>query len=522
MRCVFNGGDTQVPQFDVHVAAKLRRLSCDPTPTVLDLFSGCGGFSLGFHSAGHRLIGAVEVDEHAARSHAANFFADDSLHAKNHDITCLDPLEFVGSLAPGADPRQAVDILIGGPPCQAFARIGRAKLREVLDHPEAFQLDPRVGLYESYLHFVRELRPVALVMENVIDILNHAGRNIPEEICSVLEELGYACRYTTLNAVHYGVPQMRERFFLMGTHQALGVTPSFPEPTHFWKLPSGYDGARNIAFQTLGRSASERYVRVPGRGTQRAVTAEEALQDLPPFTRHKTGQLRKGPARYDTLARYREDVEPTEYGRLMRMWPGFTSQEGVYDHLIRFLPRDYDIFERMRPGDQYPEAWQIGLELREHRLAQARDDVKARFSATDPRRQAALADLEPGGVEHARIEKATLPPYDPGKFPNKWRKMEPDRPARTLMAHLGKDSYTHIHYDDSEKRTISIREAARLQSFPDGFVFRGAMNPAFRQIGNAVPPLLARALGEELLRIIRGGLQKATAGSDLREMALVP
>jgi len=162
------------------------------------------------------------------------------------------------------------------------------------------------------------------------------------------------------------------------------------------------------------------------------------------------------------------------------------------------------------------------LELREQRLTQARDDVKARFSATDPRRQAALADLEPGGVEHARIEKATLPPYDPGKFPNKWRKMEPDRPARTLMAHLGKDSYTHIHYDDSEKRTISIREAARLQSFPDGFVFRGAMNPAFRQIGNAVPPLLARALGEELLRIIRGGLQKATAGSDLREMALVP
>jgi len=522
VRCVFNGGDTQVPQLDVHVAAKLRRLSSDPTPTVLDLFAGCGGFSLGFHSAGHCLIGAVELDEHAARSHAANFFADDSLHAKSHDITRLDPLEFVSSLASGVDPRRAVDILIGGPPCQAFARIGRAKLREVQDHPEAFRLDPRVGLYDSYLHFVRELRPVALVMENVIDILNHAGRNIPEEICSVLEELGYVCRYTTLNAVHYGVPQMRERFFLMGILRELGVTPSFPAPTHLWELPTGYDGARSIALKTLGRSASERYVRVPGRGTQQAVTAKEALRDLPPFTRHKTGQLRKGPARYDTLARYREDVEPTEYGRLMRTWPGFTSQEGVHDHLIRFLPRDYDIFERMRPGDQYPEAWQIASALLEQRLVQACDSARARFSATDPRLQAALAALEPGGAEHERIKKATLPPYDRDKFPNKWRKMEPDQPARTLMAHLGKDSYTHIHYDDSEKRTISIREAARLQSFPDGFMFRGAMNPAFRQIGNAVPPLLARALGEELLRTIRVGLQKATAGSEQREMALVP
>jgi DNA (cytosine-5)-methyltransferase 1 len=84
-----------------------------------------------------------------------------------------------------------------------------------------------------------------------------------------------------------------------------------------------------------------------------------------------------------------------------------------------------------------------------------------------------------------------VPPYDAGKFPNKWRKMEPDRPARTLLAHLGKDGYSHIHYDSQQARPISVREAARLQSFPDGFVFSGTMNPAFRQIGNAVPPLLS-------------------------------
>jgi DNA (cytosine-5)-methyltransferase 1 len=70
------------------------------------------------------------------------------------------------------------------------------------------------------------------------------------------------------------------------------------------------------------------------------------------------------------------------------------------------------------------------------------------------------------------------------------------------MAHLGKDSYSHIHFDDSQARTISVREAARLQSFPDGFVLRGTMNPAFKQIGNAVPPLLAYAIAQTTRRML--------------------
>ena len=80
--------------------------------------------------------------------------------------------------------------------------------------------------------------------------------------------------------------------------------------------------------------------------------------------------------------------------------------------------------------------------------------------------------------------------------------MEAHLPARTLMAHLGKDSYSHIHYDSEQARTISVREAARLQSFPDGFVFAGTMNPAFRQIGNAVPPLLAKAIAQNMHEVI--------------------
>ena len=103
-----------------------------------------------------------------------------------------------------------------------------------------------------------------------------------------------------------------------------------------------------------------------------------------------------------------------------------------------------------------------------------------------------------GSEAWVELRAACVPPYDPGKFPNKWWKLWKDRPVRTLMAHLGKDGYSHIHYDSAQRRTISVREAARLQSFPDGFLFRGTMNPAFRQIGNAVPPLLAKTLAKNI------------------------
>lgn len=108
-----------------------------------------------------------------------------------------------------------------------------------------------------------------------------------------------------------------------------------------------------------------------------------------------------------------------------------------------------------------------------------------------------------GGDEWQSLRQRKVPPYDTEKFPNKWCKLDGDAPARTLLAHLGHDSYTHIHPDSEQARTITVREAARLQSFPDGFVFYEAMNPAFRMIGNAVPPLMALQLARHLLAELR-------------------
>jgi DNA (cytosine-5)-methyltransferase 1 len=478
---------------------KLRRLK-HAGPRVLDLFAGCGGLSLGFEAAGFHLVGAVEIEPFAAKSYATNIFRQLSidtqeLHARPRDITKISPGQLVKELGLGPATELAVDVVIGGPPCQAYARVGRPKLREVASHPEAFRLDPRANLYLRYLHYVERLQPLAILIENVPDALNFGGHNIAQEMCEVLSEMGYECRYTLLNAAFYGVPQMRERMFLIAYAEQLGTSPEFPRPTHWVNLPRGYEGTRQVALKSLapdlfGRGKDVFYVDPPWPtpSLPPAMTAAEAMGDLPPITLHLEGKLKRGARRLDQLTAYSDNGRISAYARLMRGWPGFESKNGVWDHVIRSLPRDYPIFRRMDPGDQYPEAHEHAKELLRERIEQM--SRRRRPSRLDPQivRQ---------------LMKETLPPYDPMKFPNKWRKMEADFPARTLMAHLGKDGYSHIHYDSAQARTISVREAARLQSFPDGFRFSGTMNPAFRQIGEAVPPLLANALAHK----IRGPLR---------------
>jgi DNA (cytosine-5)-methyltransferase 1 len=227
----------------------------------------------------------------------------------------------------------------------------------------------------------------------------------------------------------------------------------------------------------------------PAPGLPPAVTAQDALGDLPPITLHLKGLLKKGPRRFDTLIQYDDSRPATDYARMMRTWPGFGNNDGICDHVIRYLPRDYPIFARMDAGNQYPEAHEHAKQLFQEKLNALDANGKRPAEGTE---------------EYEKLWKETVPPYDPGKFPNKWRKMEAEMPARTLMAHLGKDSYSHIHYDSKQARTISVREAARLQSFPDGFVFQGPMNPGFRQVGNAVPPLMARALAQHMMQTLRG------------------
>jgi DNA (cytosine-5)-methyltransferase 1 len=482
------------------IRQKIARLQAGGKPRVLDLFAGCGGISLGFTAAGFTVSAAVEFDPEAAASHGRNFHGGDAAHSQARDITRTKPDALVRELGLGKT-AEAFDVLVGGPPCQAFARVGRPKLREVDEHEEAFKHDPRAQLYVDYLRYVEAFAPLAVLVENVPDALNHGGQNIAEEIAEVLEGKGYVCRYTLLNAAFYGVPQMRERMILIAYRREIADTVTFPEPTHFIDLPPGYEGTRSVALKFLDNEiADDAHCYVPApkalRSLPPAVTAADALGDLPAIDARKllkSGELRRGARRFDAPMPYGKEPH-TPFARLMRTWPGFEAPAALTDHVIRYLPRDYPLFARMDPGDQYPQAYEHAMEMFEQHLELlAKQGVKVR----------------PGSKQYEDIKASIVPPYDVGKFPNKWRKMWRDQPARTLMAHLGKDSYSHIHYDSRQARTISVREAARLQSFPDGFAFCGTMNPAFRQIGNAVPPLLAKAVAAQMMKTLKRTDQEA-------------
>lgn len=477
------------------VAKKLRRFSEGGKLRALDLFAGCGGFSLGFQRAGVAISGAIEIDPHAIASHALNFASppgksETICSNKPTDIAAVDPHDFLHSIGWRGAAQDAIDVLIGGPPCQAFARIGRAKLREIAKDPKAHQLDKRANLVAEYIRFVDALRPLVLVIENVPDMMNQGGVNVVANVCETLSNLGYVCRYTLLNAACYGVPQFRERVFIVGFHESLGSVPKFPAPTHAPDVPQGYVGTRSVAMKPISDSGRECdwfvKLRKPRASLLDAVSCAEALDDLPRIVDHLSGDMPRGIRQLDSFVRYSSKRETSDYARAMREWPGFSSDGKVAGHVIRSLPRDYETFRRMRPGDQYPEAYEVAVGIYKEEVAKLNGHA---------------SNLE--SQEFRDLWNRFVPPYDPGKFPNKWWKLDPKRPSRTLTAHIGKDTYSHIHYDSRQARTISVREAARLQSFPDGFQFAGAMNAAFKQIGNAVPPLLSFAVAKQVRRQLK-------------------
>ena len=314
------------------------------------------------------------------------------------------------------------------------------------------------------------------------------------EIAEALADLGYDAKYSLINSAFHGVPQMRDRVFLMAYRRELGVDIQFPKARHHMVLPSGYDGTRSVALKLIDLFGASGFEpadhgdhRLPG-----PTSCAAAIGDLPPITLHLEGKLKRGARRLDELITYDKSRPLSPYARLMRGWPGFESAEGVWDHVIRALPRDAATFREMPNGAEYPAAHATAMAIWQRQV----DETEKK------RRRKLTAD------EQAALKKEIVPPYPVGSFPNRWWKLRPDFPSRTLMAHIGKDTYSHIHYDSAQARVISVREAARLQSFPDGFRFCGTMNPAFRQIGNAVPPLMAKRLAVQMLETLAAAMSR--------------
>lgn len=446
---------------------------------TFDLFAGCGGMSLGFHRAGMKSVGAIEIDKDARESHKLNFGHNSELPYFSHDdVTKVAPKDALNSSDDDAK-EHSVDILVGGPPCQAFSRLGRAALWRLAGEDHAHRNDERATMYQYYLGYVAELKPIAFVMENVREMAKFSGQNIAETVAQEAEKLGYNVRYTIINAVWFGVPQLRERLILIGIHKSLDVLPEFPAIQHEYKIPVGYTTSRSGQGRIEVLPPYEHYVDHFDKAAVLfpPVTAQMAFADLPPIIHHLDGKKGKGNKRNvdDLLAYCTPPMNP--FQNAMRSWPEFESNGTFNGHVIRYTPRDYETFRRMPHGGMYPEALETAEMIFKERIIIAEENLGAAITE--------------GSEKWLEIRKNTVPPYKDNRYPNKFRKMWPDHPSRTVPAHIGKDSYSHIHFDSEQARGISLREAARLQSFPDGFKFAGSMNSQLKQIGNAVPPLLA-------------------------------
>lgn len=386
-------------------------------PIAIDLFAGAGGLALGFEQAGFDVAVAVELDPIHAATHQMNF-PDATVICKSVTEVTGAEIRRAGGLA-----QRTIDVVVGGPPCQGFSLIGH----RVLD-------DPRNSLVFHFLRLVTELKPRTFVMENVPGMATGAHSQLLRELIEKFGDAGYTVRlpYRTLNARYYGVPQDRERLFLVGSRQGTPV-PEYP------------------AFLTKPRNGRYR-----ANGVENLELALDALPLCP--------SVADAIADLPEIERYEELLATDE------LRAGLRKKASSYARKLREEMEDESDFSHPR----LREAGRLTGCLR----ASHTDLSRARFAAT-----------EPGSTEPV----------------SRFFKLALDGACNTLRAGTASErgAFTAprpIH--PTSPRCISVREAARLHSYPDWFRFHRTIWHGFRQIGNSVPPLLGRAVGSAVIRAL--------------------
>lgn len=445
----------------------MKKQTSTPSPTFIDLFSGCGGLSLGLSQAGWKGLFAVERATDAFETFRANFLDVHSRH-RFHWPEWLDQRahsidevleDHRGDLE---DLRGSVDLIAGGPPCQGFSFAGKRN-----------GADPRNKMFERYVSFVDIIRPKFLVLENVPgmnvahDARGKSGRSqvtYYTKLIGALSDLGYeASGGMELDAAEFGVPQRRKRLVVVGIRSDIAK-----------ELQSGYAEV----FEKI-RAAGAKQLAEYGNGN--VVSAEQAISDL------AVGSGRAGMQR--TIA-YTDDNGRRGYAQLNYEGPSGT----IYQALMN-------------------EGVPVG-QMDSMRLAKHRKDVEARFAKILARCRRGVNLSSEDRERFGMLKHRTVP-------------MSPVQPAPTLTT-LPDDI---LHYSDP--RILTVRECARLQSFPDWFIFKGKYTtggerrrvecPRYTQVGNAVPPLLARAVGVgvlEALQVVQKTLMP-TSTTDSRKVTLV-
>ncbi|MDF1675721.1 MAG: DNA cytosine methyltransferase [Vicingaceae bacterium] len=409
----------------------------------IDLFAGAGGLSEGFIRAGFNPVAHVEMNKDACdtiKTRTAYHWLKENgqseiyynylkSETKNkEELWKKVPENLINSVINKEISEKTlpeiftvidkelggkeVDIIIGGPPCQAYSVAGRAR------DPHGMKKDQRNFLYKYYVEFLKRYQPKMFVFENVPGILTAKNGVHLENIFKAVRKAGYELSLPTnkqqfLNAKNFGVLQDRKRVIIIGWKKELNLSyPEFEE-------------------------AEPKY---------------EVLKDL-------FSDLRKLKNGEGTLNAVKYTNPTTEYLELAKIRNGL---EFVTQHIAR-------------PNN--------GNDLEIYRIAVDKWDNGKRLN---------YAELPSKLIKHSNTKS----------FVNRFQVVNGKGVSHTVVAHIAMDGHYYIHPDKKQNRSISVREAARIQSFPDDYFFEGSRTAAFKQIGNAVPPLMAEKIAEKIREMI--------------------
>jgi DNA (cytosine-5)-methyltransferase 1 len=385
--------------------------------TYIDLFCGCGGFTLGMDRAGLKCLAAIDFNPEAITVFKKNLSHVGQILEK--DITKFSAVEL--SKLVGTN---TVDLIVGGPPCQGFSTVRQA---DGANHGKRLVEDARRFLYQDFLRYVDFFQPKVFVMENVLGIRSASGGEYFTRVQKEARALGYRVHAQVEDCVELGLPQKRRRQLFIGTRLDL--------PDYFH--PEIKPAPRACDHPTLW----------------------EAIGDLPPV---KAGEGEEN-CDYDIN---RRKVHVERFGRRY-LYSGLevTRAEKLSAHRARpHSDRDLRDFALLKEGENSKEAMDRG--------------VKFEF------------------------------PYDKQTFKDRYTRQHRAEACSTIVAHLSKDGLMFIH--PTQNRSLTPREAARIQSFPDWFEFPIARTHQFRVIGNAVPPLVSEAIGIAVKKYIEKTMKKNT------------
>jgi DNA (cytosine-5)-methyltransferase 1 len=410
----------------------------------IDLFAGAGGLSEGFKKAGYNPIAHVEMDEAACytlRTRTAYHYLKSkkkfgqyvqylkgeidrqTLYSKvpkeemdtviNKSISDENNIEIfkrIDELLNG----NKVHLIIGGPPCQAYSLVGRARSKDGMES------DPRNHLYLQYAKYLKKYEPNVFVFENVLGLRSADEGRYFKKMVSEFNKLGYAVKDFLFNAKDFGVLQNRKRIILIGHKKELNLT---------------------ITDFTAGN--------------KKQYLVESIFRDLPKL---QAGDGKDKDDKYATK-------ETNEYLETSHIRNGITV-------LTQHVSRPHT--------EQDKEIYRIAVELMQNGDRLNYITLPERLKTHNNRHSF---------FDRFKVVSATAPA------------------AQTVVAHIAKDGHYYIHPDIKQNRSITVREAARLQSFPDDFYFEGVKEnanrtAAFKQIGNAVPPLMAFAIASKLKDLI--------------------